>query len=151
MRRVVGEASRFGVVGALGFVVDVGVFNLLRLVVGVGPITSKALAVLAAATVAYLANKHWAFAHRESVHPPHREYTLFLALNGVGLGLTLVPLAVSYYLLGWTSALAQNVSANVVGLALGTAFRFWAYRRWVFTHMPEPVEEVDEPMEAMAA
>jgi len=33
---------------------------------------------------------------------------------------------------GFTSALADNISANVVGLGLGTLFRFWSYRKWVF-------------------
>ncbi|MSW42688.1 MAG: GtrA family protein, partial [Actinobacteria bacterium] len=41
-----------------------------------------------------------------------------------------------------TSPLADNVSANVIGLGLGTIFRFWSYRRWVF---PEVVSaEADE-------
>ena len=34
--------------------------------------------------------------------------------------------------LGFTSLLADNISANVVGLVLGTAFRFLMYRYWVF-------------------
>jgi putative flippase GtrA len=42
-------------------------------------------------------------------------------------------LAVSHYVLGFTSPLADNVAANGVGLVLGTAFRYVAYRRWVFT------------------
>jgi len=41
-------------------------------------------------------------------------------------------LAVSHYALGFTSPLADNIAANVVGLGLATAFRFWSYRRWVF-------------------
>jgi hypothetical protein len=32
----------------------------------------------------------------------------------------------------FTSLLADNVSANLVGAALGTLFRFWSYRRFVF-------------------
>ena len=42
-------------------------------------------------------------------------------------------LAISHYALGFTSPLADNIAANVVGLGLATAFRFWSYRRWVFT------------------
>jgi hypothetical protein len=38
--------------------------------------------------------------------------------------------------MGWDSALADNISANVVGLALGTAFRFWSYRKFVFPAIP---------------
>jgi hypothetical protein len=40
---------------------------------------------------------------------------------------------VSHYALGFTSPLGDNIAANVVGLGLATAFRFWSYRRWVFT------------------
>jgi putative flippase GtrA len=53
-------------------------------------------------------------------------------LNGVGLLISLACLAISHYALGFTSTLADNIAANVIGLGLGTAFRFWSYRRWVF-------------------
>ena len=49
-------------------------------------------------------------------------------------------MAVSHYVLGLRSAVADNVSANVVGVGLGTAFRFVAYRFWVF-RSPPPVED----------
>jgi len=48
-------------------------------------------------------------------------------------GRGVLSLAVSHYLLGLQSPLADNISANVVGLAAGTTFRFWAYRRYVFS------------------
>ena len=35
-------------------------------------------------------------------------------------------------MLGYTSILADNISGNVIGLALGTAFRFTFYKTWVF-------------------
>ncbi len=35
-------------------------------------------------------------------------------------------------MLGFTSVLADNISSNVVGLVLGTAFRFALYKWWVF-------------------
>jgi putative flippase GtrA len=56
----------------------------------------------------------------------------------IGLLISLTCLWVSHYVLGFTSVLADNVAANVVGLAAGTAFRFWAYKRFVFTHQAEP-------------
>ena len=42
-------------------------------------------------------------------------------------------LAVSHYGLGFTSPLADNIAKNVIGLGIGTVFRFWTYRTWVFT------------------
>lgn len=131
LHSVVRELLEFGVVGATAFVVDVGLYNVLTLLLGIGPLTSKALSVGVATTVAYLGNRYWAFRHRERTGI-RREYVLFVALNGVGLLISLTCLGLSYYVLGLTSPLAQNLSANVVGLGLGTAFRFWSYRRWVF-------------------
>jgi hypothetical protein len=52
--------------------------------------------------------------------------------NVVGLGFSILTLWISHDLLGLTSRLDDNVSANLIGLALGTAFRYWSYRRFVF-------------------
>jgi len=67
-----------------------------------------------------------------------REIGLFVAFNMVGLALSVVTLVISHDLLGLTSRLADNVSANVIGLALGTLFRYWSYRRFVFA-APAPM------------
>ena len=128
------ELAAFGAVGLLALGTDLGLFNLLRLGPGLGPMTSKTLAVVVATTVAYLGNRWWTFRHRGRRRLRH-EYALFVVLNVAGLGIALACLGVSHYLLGLTSPLADNVAANVVGLGLGTAFRFWSYRRYVF---PEP-------------
>jgi putative flippase GtrA len=39
----------------------------------------------------------------------------------------------SHYVLGFTSLLADNIANNVIGLLLGTLFRFAFYRWWVFS------------------
>ena len=136
LRRGVVELFRFSVVGLVAFVLDVTLFNAL---VHVGdppvlqdkPLTAKTLSVVAATVLAYWLNREWTWKHR-SRRGFWREYSLYFLLNGIGLALTLLPLAVSRYVLGLDSALADNLSANVVGLAAGTLFRFWSYRRWVF-------------------
>jgi putative flippase GtrA len=43
-------------------------------------------------------------------------------------------LAISRYILGFDSILADNISSNVIGVGIGTIFRFWAYRTLVFKH-----------------
>ena len=45
----------------------------------------------------------------------------------------LAELSVSHYLLALTSPIADNISANGVGLVLGMLFRFAFYRWWVFS------------------
>ena len=136
-RAVVGrELVVFAVVGLTGYVIDVGLFNLLRFAGDPGilqekPITAKALSVLAATLVTYAGNRHWTWRHRIR-GPVRREAWLFAAANVGGFVISAGCLAVSHYLLGLDSALADNVSANGVGLVLGTAFRFWTYRTYVF-------------------
>jgi putative flippase GtrA len=127
---LVRELVKFGMVGAVAFVVDVGLFNLVLHQTD-KPLTSKTVSTVAATTVAYLGNRYWTF-RRRSRSGLGREYTLFFLLNGVGLAIALGCLATSHYLLGFTGRWADNIAANGVGLALGTTFRFWSYRRFVF-------------------
>lgn len=131
------ELAKFGVVGAVSAVVDIGGFNLLRFVVHLGPLTSKTLSVSAAATLAYAGNRYWTFRHRDRTGLA-REYFLFFVLNAVGLLIALLCLGFTHYILGFDSALAENIAANVVGLGLGTAFRFWSYKKWVFLPVDAP-------------
>jgi putative flippase GtrA len=149
---VVRELMKFGVVGLVAYVVDVGVFNALRFtgprLLEDKPLTAKAISVVVAMTVAWLGNRYWTFRHKRGANR-RREFLLFAGINAVGMAITLLCLWVSHYLLGYTSPLADNISANVVGLVLGTAFRFLTYRAWVFTgHRPPklfPVEEDEQP------
>jgi putative flippase GtrA len=134
-----GEMARFGAVGVVALAVDVIGFNLLRFAGGEGPLydrplTAKVLSVTASTTVAYIGNRLWTFRHqRSSTAAVHREFALFVLFSAIALGIAVACLAFSHYALGLTSPLADNVAANVVGLGLATAFRFWSYRRWVFT------------------
>ena len=135
-RRLLPEASRFLSVGALAYVVDVGVFNLMlvasRALEEEGkPLTAKVVSTVVATLFSYWGNKSWTYAHRPGRRTSH-ELLLFLILNGVAMGIAVGALAISHYVLGFTSALADNIAANVIGVGLGTVFRFLTYRRWVF-------------------
>lgn len=130
------ELARFGSVGAVAFVVDVGLFNLLRF--GPGqlledrPVTAKVLSVAVATLVAWIGNRYWTFSTRRTASP-RRELVAFAVVNVGGMLVAVGCLAFSHYVLGLRSPLADNIAANVVGLALGTAFRYVAYRHLVFT------------------
>ncbi len=156
---LVRELVKFGVVGAVAFVVDLGVFNLLRYGLrpfGLGeggpleakPLSAKVVSVIAATTVAWLGNRLWTFRHRRRASAP-RELVLFFVVNGVGLAIALACLGFSHYVLDLRSPLADNISANGVGLVLGTLFRFWAYRRYVFNAELAPVDP--KPVETTTA
>lgn len=148
---LVHEVAKFGVVGGVAYAVDVGTFNFCRLGLGLGPLTSKTISTLLSLTLAYFGNRHWTFRHRARSGFT-REYVLFAVINGAGLVITLSFLAVSHYGLGLRSALADNISGNVLGVGTATLFRFWAYRRFVFLHHPGavPVDATARAREAAA-
>lgn len=135
MRSRLAELARFGSVGAVAYVVDAGLFNLLLLgpggLLGEKPLTAKVVSASVATVVAWLGSRYWTFPSRRR-HPVPAELVGFVLVNLGGMGIAVACLAVSRYVLGLTSPLADNVAANVVGLALGTAFRYVAYRWLVF-------------------
>ena len=138
------ELSKFGTVGGAAFVTDLIIFNVL-LHAGTETLLAKTISTVVATTLAFLGNRFWTWRHRAHHHMA-RQYTTFFLLNGVGLSIGLACLAISHYGLGqiWPvlqSPLADNVSGQLIGTALGTLFRFWSYRRFVFPRATVPVGE----------
>jgi myo-inositol-hexaphosphate 3-phosphohydrolase/putative flippase GtrA len=144
----------FLVVGGSGYVVDVVAFNLLRSTATLGawdPSVARILAVAAAMVVTYLGNSLLTW-RGEGDGNRRREVSLFVVFNLIGLGLSVLTLTISHDVLGLTSRLADNISANVVGLALGTLFRYWSYKTFVFAHAGTGVSLPEAaPVAAMAA
>ena len=128
------ELLRFGVVGAVCFVIEVGLFNLLL----AGPLsdkvtTSKILAAIVATTCAWLGNRYYTFRHRDT-GAVHREVLLFFATNGVAIAVGSAWLAFTHYVLGYDTVLADNIS-NLFGIAVGTLIRFASYHWLVFAEV----------------
>lgn len=135
-----GQLTRFGVVGAAGVFVNLGVFNLLRLG-PLGPsgdaagddnrvVTAKIIATVVSILFAWLAHRGWTFRGLQR-HRPTRELVLFGAVNVVALVLEAGVLAISHYGLGFTSALADNVAA-LLGIGMATVVRYTGYSLMVF-------------------
>ncbi|MFF5174393.1 GtrA family protein [Micromonospora sp. NPDC000089] len=140
---LVREMSKFATVGGVAFLIDFALFNYLTSASGMEQVTAKVIATVLAATVAFLGNRFWTWRHRKRSHPA-REYGLFFFFNTVGLGIAVACLAISRYGLGsvWPAVfqtrLADNIASYVVGTVLGTLFRFWSYRRFVFVDPGNP-------------
>ena len=144
MRTLISQFARFGVVGGLGFVLDFGVFNLLintvlsTEAVHEGPLLAKVISTTLAIVFNWIGNRLWTFrAHRG--RQLVREGIEFGVVSVIGMLIGLGCHFVSHYLLGFESRLADNISSNVIGLGLGTLFRFTLYKTWVFApHRGEP-------------
>ena len=129
------ELARFLSVGGVAFVVDMGLFNLLRFgpgeLLAEKPITAKVISTLVATMVSWVGNRLWTFSQHRTQHRG-RELLLFVVVNGLGLAVGAAPLAFSQYVLHLDGPVPDNV-ANLLGIALGTALRYVGYKRWVFT------------------
>jgi putative flippase GtrA len=128
-RQLILEGAKFGVVGGIGFVVTDGGTNLLQSPLH-GWLKANAIATVAGMIVTYLGSRYWTFRQRER-GGMGRETILFVVLNGIGLGIQLACIGFTNYALGLTDSIASNI-ALFLGIVLGTLFRFWSYRKWVW-------------------
>ena len=126
-----GELGRFALTGLVAYAVDVCVFNLCLLGVGTGPVAAKVISSVFAITVAFLGSRFYTWRHRPRGHAG-REYALFFAFSLLAALIQVGALVVSNDVLGLEGPVADNISGNVVGMGLATAFRFWTFRRYVF-------------------
>ena len=149
MRSLLTQLTRFGLVGLVGLVIDVGIFNLLRVtvlspeVLHEGPVLAKVISTSIAIIANWIGNRHWTFRGERKSHWV-REGVEFALVSVGGMAISLGCLWVSHYLLGFTSVLADNIATNGIGLALGTAFRFTLYRAWVFKARIDREESVQD-------
>ena len=130
------EFIQFGLVGATAFIVDAGLFNLLQHgplgILAGHPNTAQFVAAVTATLYSWIANRLWTYRGRTRSNAT-REAILFFFANACGIGISQFCLLFTHHILGFTSALADNIAVYVVGFALGTAFRFFFYHYVVFT------------------
>jgi putative flippase GtrA len=125
------EVAKFGVVGGVAFLVNNAVFLLANGPLGWGPTWAKVASVAVATVVAYIGSRYWSFSER-ATSKRGRELIAFVAVNLVGLVVEMVPLWMSHYVLGFDTAWADWFSGVIIGTGIGTIFRYFAYRMWVF-------------------
>ena len=148
------ELIKFAIVGATTFVIDSSIFYTLKLtVLEPKPVTAKVIAGIVAVIASYILNREWSFRDRGG-RDRHHEALLFFAVSAVGVLLSMAPLWFSRYVLDLqtpnVSLAIENISdflsAYLIGNLMQMAFRFWAFRRWVF---PDEVgREPDRALES---
>ena len=134
------ELLKFAVVGGTTFVIDNGIWYVLKLsVLEDKPVTAKIIAIIVATIVSYVLNREWSFRTRGG-RERHHEAGLFFLISGIGVALNSAPLYISRYWLNLeephvsrlVQEIADFVSGQILGVLLGMAFRWWAFRRFVF-------------------
>ncbi len=130
LRKLISEGAKFGIVGLIGIGVTNVAFAFLHDWLHLGVLTAVTIATAVATVVTYIGNRYWSFADREG-WGTKRETVVFFLLNGVGLLIQYAVLGVSDHVLGLSTRLENYVALNA-GIGLGTLFRFWSYRKWVW-------------------
>jgi putative flippase GtrA len=130
-RLLIKEIGAFGVVGAISFVLDVGLFQVLYAHVGMEAVIAKVLSTAVAMTLAYVGHRYWSFSHRAHTQPV-RQSAVFALINLLTLALGAAVIWFVRYPLGQESVLVIQL-ANLISIVLGTVIRYLGYRRWVFT------------------
>ena len=134
------ELIKFAIVGGTTFIIDSAIFYTLKLtILESKPVTAKVIAGIIAVIASYVLNREWSFRDRGG-RERHHEAALFFAFSAVGVVLSMLPLWISSYMLQLRvptvsltmENIADFISAYIVGNLLQMAFRFWAFRRWVF-------------------
>ncbi|GIF49745.1 putative flippase GtrA [Asanoa ferruginea] len=136
------EMLKFLIVGGTCFLVTIAVNYALKLtILSNKPVTALTVATIVTTVLSYILNREWAFRTRGGRERRH-EAALFFAVNAIAIGVNDVPLLIGRYVFDLrvpdVSLIVQEISDFGFGIVAGTlaamAFRFWAYKKWVFPH-----------------
>jgi putative flippase GtrA len=134
--RLVREIAKFGAVGGAGVLVNLLVFNLVRHTTDLQVVRASIVATVVAIVFNYVGFRYFTYRDRDKSGRT-REMSLFLLFSAVGLVIENGVLYTATYGFGWDSPLQSNIF-KFLGIGLGTLFRFWSYRSWVFRTLPAP-------------
>lgn len=142
------EIAKFGVVGAVGLVVNIAVSNLLWRYTDIPTVRAGLMATFVAILCNYVGFRYWTYRDRDKSGRT-RELTLFLLFSAVGAVIETGVLYAATYGFGWNSPVQSNVF-KIVGIGVATLFRFWSYRSWVFKALPDKGGVLSEAAEVGA-
>ena len=120
---------RFSLVGAIGFLVDVGTLYLAMEVMGVGPIVARAPAFLVAVTFTWIANR--AFTFGPSNRHPAVEWLRFLLANSLGSAANMLAYVIALSLM--PPGYGAPAIAVACGSIAGLVFNFAMSHLYVFS------------------
>jgi putative flippase GtrA len=132
---------RFGIVGCIGYGIDVGVLYLVLYGMGFGHYGGRVISYLAAATTTWYLNRNFTFIQARSENRS-REWARFVALNVIG-GM------INYFVYSaYISLHSVSMSAPAIGVAAGSLagliVNFLVSKRFAFIQEPTAPDKSGE-------
>jgi putative flippase GtrA len=124
------EITAFGAIGMMALAIDLSIFAWLS---PHGALKAKLVSTIVATTFAYFGNRHLSFSHRARTSL-RRETSFFFVINLITLVFAELVIALFVYPLHYEHGSLTVFVVNLVTIGIGTIFRFWSYKRFVFQH-----------------
>ena len=128
MKGLIEQFLKFGVVGALAFLIDYGVLMLLSQVIGLDPVISASISFVVSVVFNYVASMHYVFTRRDDISR-RREFTIFVILSAIGLVINEIIMVIGVNVLG-DSALMVTIT-KLVATAIVMVWNFVSRKKWL--------------------
>lgn len=128
MKGLIEQFLKFGVVGALAFLIDYGVLMLLSQVIGMDPVISASISFVVSVVFNYVASMHYVFTRRDDISR-RREFTIFVILSAIGLVINEIIMVIGVNVLG-DSALMVTIT-KLVATAIVMVWNFVSRKKWL--------------------
>lgn len=128
MKGLIEQFLKFGVVGAIAFLIDYGVLMLLSQVIGMDPVISASISFVVSVVFNYVASMHYVFTRRDDISR-RREFTIFVILSAIGLVINEIIMVIGVNVLG-DSALMVTVT-KLVATAIVMVWNFVSRKKWL--------------------
>lgn len=115
MRNLIEQLLKFGIVGVVATVIDFGVMIALREGAGLTPVVASTISFCVSLVFNYVASMRFVFARRDDMGRA-REFTTFLVLSLVGLGINALLMWAGTELATYDYRLVKVVATAVVML-----------------------------------
>ena len=113
MKKLFAQFMKFGVVGAIAFVIDYGLLAFLTEVFGIDYLVSATISFTASVVFNYVASMRYVFTHKEDMSR-RREFVIFVVLSVIGLAINNVCMWAGVELLGVHYLLTKIAATAIV-------------------------------------
>ena len=128
MRKLIEQILKFGVVGAIAFLIDYGLLMLQSQLLGMDPVLSAGISFCVSVVFNYVASMRFVFTHRDDMSR-QREFAIFIVLSVIGLIINELCMIAGVSLLG-DSALAVTAT-KVFATAVVMVWNFISRKKWL--------------------